>query len=217
MYRNLLPIAILLAAVSVHATPLSNMAFDAVVTLDGTGFKNNGNRALPSSITDGVFLTDTNAWNNGTVYWLGDKPTDTLDSVTLSLGVASVISSIRLQADTLDTYTIDYRNGADAWQTLTTLGTKNSPIGFVYTHGLGIADYTLSAPVTASAFRIRGNCDGLYAVSEFQAFGSAAQVAEPASWSLLAAGIGLIGLARRRRQADPGHPLFGQLVMGTVA
>lgn len=211
MYRYLLPITLLLTAAIAHAAPTNNMALNAVVTLDGTGFKNNGNRGLPSSVTDGVFLNDANTWNNGTVYWLGDKPSDTLDSVTLALGVVSVISSIRLQADTLDTYSIDYRNGTGAWQTLTALGTQNSPIGFVYTHGLGIGDYALSAPVTASAFRIRGNGDGLYAVSEFQAFGIAAQVPEPATWALLCAGLGLMGLLRRRR---PPHADQTALSMG---
>lgn len=196
----LVPMILALATANAWAAPPLNVALHATVSLDGTGFKNNGNRALPLSITDGVFLNDTHAWNKGTVYWLGGKPSDTLDSVNVTLGAVSLISSIRLQADTLDTYTIDYRNGTGAWQSLVTLGTKNNLIGYTYTHGLGIADYTLLAPVTASAFRIRGNGDGLYAVSEFQAFGMAAAVPEPASWAMLGAGIGLIGFLRRPRR-----------------
>lgn len=201
MFVFLLRMIVLLATADACAAPVVNVALNAVVTLDGTGFKNNGNRALPASVTDGVFLNDTHAWNNGTVYWLGGKPSDTLDSVTMALGTVSLVSSIRLQADTLDTYTVDYRNGTGAWQTLTTLAAKNNPIGYTYTHGLGIADYTLLAPVKASAFRIRGNGDGLYAVAEFQAFGVAAPVPEPANWAMLCAGIGLIGFLRKRRPA----------------
>lgn len=200
-FRFVMQMIILLATVNAAATPIINVALNATVTLDGTGFKNNGNRALPLSVTDGVFLDDTHAWNTGTVYWLGAKQSDTLDSVTVTLGSASVVSSIRLQADTLDTYTLDYRNGAGPWQALTTMETVNSPIGYTYTHGMGTGDFALAAPVTASAFRIRGNGDGLYAVSEFQAFGLAEPVSvpEPATWGMLAAGIGLIGFLRRRR------------------
>lgn len=201
MFRFLMQMILLLATVNAWATPIINVALHAKVTLDGTGFKDNGNRAQPSSVTDGVFLDDTHVWNMGTVYWLGAKPSDTLDSVTLTLGAVSLVSSIRLQADTLDTYTVDYRNGAGAWQALTTMKTINNPIGYIYTHGMGTGDYAFSAPVTASAFRIRGNGDGLYAISEFQAFGVAEPVSipEPATWGMLGAGIGLIGFLRRRR------------------
>lgn len=199
--RFLLQMIILLAMGNAAATPVINVALNATVTLDGTGFKNNGNRALPLSVTDGIFLDDAHAWNMGTVYWLGAKQSDTLDSVTVTLGSVSVVSSIRLQADTLDTYTLDYRNGAGPWQALTTMETVNSLIGYTYTHGMGIGDFAFAAPVTASAFRIRGSGDGLYAVSEFQAFGLSAPVSvpEPAAWCMMAAGIGLIAFLRRRR------------------
>lgn len=202
MRALLLSAILVLATANASAAPsVENVALHGVVSLEGSGFKNNGNRALPSSITDGVFVADTQAWNNSTVYWLGGKPSDTLDSVMVTMGAPSLISSIRLQADTLDTYTIDYRNGTQAWQSLSTLSTRNSLIGYTYTHGMGIAEYTLLAPVTASAFRIRGNGDGLYAVSEFQAFGIAAEMPEPASWAILGTGLALIGCLRRRRPA----------------
>jgi len=177
----------------------TNVALGAAVLLNGSDFGQdpgwgNGVLAAGSTVTDGNTFELGHRWNLNTVYW---HDTQASDTILIALGHTSIINSIFLQADNNDQYKVEYHGTDHLWHDLTTLAPPNPPINY----GLGNVSYTLGAAVTADGFRITGvNGDNLYAVSEFQANGTAAPVPEPESWAMLAAGFGLLGLMVRRRK-----------------
>ena len=197
--KKKLGVAVLFAcALSAPALADTNVALNASVTIAGSGFGDWsaqwGSGALGSlaSVTDGQFIPNGQQWNIGTVFWNGTYGGDASNFVIISLGAPATVASITLQADNNDDYLVQYRNAANNWQDLVTISPHRS-------WGMDMGGATLAAPVTTSAFRIRSvGGDGYYSVSEFQANGTIAAVPEPETYSMLLAGLGLLGFAARR-------------------
>ena len=197
-------ISTLLATALVAIAPLAgaaNVATGATVTTAGSGFGLSagwgvGTLADPSSLVDGTLVGDGQQWNLGTVYWQGAVP-DSADTITIALSGAASVSSLFLQGDNNDLYTVSYEDTLGNW---TTLATVQPNSGGAVTWGMGLANASFSA-VTAVAFQIQGTGgDGSYAVSEFQATGEfLPAVPEPTSSLLMLAGLGALAAAARRR------------------
>ncbi len=179
----------------------TNVALGSTVTLDGPDFGNShgwfdwnhpgpARLAAPSTVVDGSFLQDGARWNVDTVFW-GSTGSN---SIVVTLPKAAKVDGLVLQADNNDDYGIQYRDLGGTWHDLTVI----SPA-----RGWGLATASASGfSVDASAFSIKAvGGDGLRAVSEFQAFGSpiSAPVPEPATYGLMAAGLGLLGVVGTRR------------------
>ena len=194
-------ISMLLAATLAAIAPLAgaaNVAAGAAVTTTGPGFGNSegwccGAMAAASTVTDGMTLATGTQWNSGTVFWGGDAK-DTADTITITLPGAASVSSLFLQGDNNDTYSVSYLGLDNAWHSLAAID-PNSDSGW----GLGDNTATFGA-VTATAFEIQAAGDGAYAVSEFQANGTfLPAVPEPGMGLMFLAGIGaLVSIARRQ-------------------
>ena len=166
----------------------TNVALNKAVTLSGTGFGLGwgGNLAAAGTVTDGIFLGNGHTWDNDTVYWSG---TDAI--VQIDLGASFSIVSLKVEADNNDTYQVDYRIG-DTWQPAALVPAAYNG------GGLQLRTIHLDTPVATNGLRIYSTGgDGLYSVSEFQAF--AAPVPEPETYALLLAGLGLVAAVARRR------------------
>ena len=193
----------LLATALVAIAPLAgaaNVAGGAAVTTTGAGFGNSegwccGAPGAPSSVTDGLTLPTGQQWNIGTVFWGGDL-VDTADTITITLAGAASVSSLFLQGDNNDTYSVSYLGLDNAWHALAAIDPNTDS-------SWGLGDNTASfAAVTATAFEIQASGDGAYAVSEFQANGAfLPAVPEPAPGLLLLGGLGALASIARRRSA----------------
>jgi hypothetical protein len=198
-----LALALALLGLTGGAMAATNVALNGTVTLSATaGFGDSAGWggavfADPSTVTDGVFLTVGTQWNTGSVFWSGDYGVDT---ITVTLSQKSAVSSFALQADNDNNYRIEYLDSANVWQTAAIISPNRS-------WGLDNGAATLGSPVVTTAFRISGAPgagDYQFSVSEFQAIGT--PVPEPATYAMLGAGLGLLGLAARRksRQGNAG-------------
>ena len=202
-------VSVLLATLLAAAAPFAsanNVALNGTVSTAGSGFFEadpgptwgSGSPAPLSSAVDGVTVPDGQQWNIGTVFWIGDDNT-----LTIQLTGAASVSSLFLQGDNNDFYAVSYEDLAGNWLpagTITPNGSAYGPgsVGW----GLGAGTYTFASAVDAQAFRITATGDGYYAVSEFQADGKfLAAVPEPTSGLMLLAGLGALGAAARRRAA----------------
>ena len=193
----------LLATALVAVAPLAgaaNVAGGAAVTTTGAGFGNSegwccGAPGAASSVTDGLTLPTGQQWNVGTVFWGGDG-VDTADTITITLAGAASVSSLFLQGDNNDTYSVSYLGLDNAWHALAAIDPNTDS-------SWGLGDNTASfAAVTATAFEIQASGDGAYAVSEFQANGAfLPAVPEPAPGLLLLGGLGALASIARRRSA----------------
>ena len=193
----------LLATALVAVAPLAgaaNVAGGAAVTTTGAGFGNSegwccGAPGAPSSVTDGLTLPTGQQWNVGTVFWGGDG-VDTADTITITLAGAASVSSLFLQGDNNDTYSVSYLGLDNAWHALAAIDPNTDS-------SWGLGDNTASfSAVTATAFEIQASGDGAYAVSEFQANGAfLPAVPEPAPGLLLLGGLGALASIARRRSA----------------
>lgn len=199
--KKMIIAAILAGSFAQAALADSNVALNGGVTTTGGGFDNwsslwgSGSYAGPASVTDGVFVTQWQQWNIGTVFWNGSGGGDSNNYIDIALNHQAVINSITLQADNNDDYLIQYRNGAGPWANLLTISPPRN-------WGMSTASATLGAPVTADAFRILSvGGDGYYSVSEFQAFGTVVAVPEPETYAMLLAGLGLMGFIARRKKS----------------
>jgi len=180
----------------------ANETLGASVATSGAGFDSsaatnwNGTPGIysPASIVSGLPLPDGTQWNLGTAYWSGTSNGDASQYLTIMLADLVTISSIDLQADNNDSYNVAYWNGA-AWQSLTTFGGAG---------GWGLdtrPTFTLASTVTTDQFKIAAvGGDGWYAVGQFTANSAAAAVPEPETYTMLLAGLGLIGAMIRRRK-----------------
>lgn len=158
----------------------------------------NSNASNITAPVNGVFETEQHQWNNNSFWWDEYNNPDLQGNIvtwTLALDTSFTFDQLSLQADNNDDYLVEYFDGAN-WQSL---WTASAVSGF----GLMTRNTNIS-PITTSAFRIshapNGAGDGYYAFSEFQAFGRSA-VPEPAGWTMMIAGFGVVGAAMRRRRA----------------
>ena len=150
--------------------------------------------APASTLTDGVHLAEGNTWQTNTLFWTETNGSGSFAARVQLDGLYSV-SRLTLQADNNDGYLVRYQGADGAWRDLTEMGVSCC-------FGMATRDVTV-APVVASAFEIVGHDgDGLYSMSEFQAFGVSA-VPEPQSWALMALGCAVLAGRRRRLRLAP--------------
>jgi hypothetical protein len=151
--------------------------------------------SLLPTVVDGVFLNEGTLWTSGTVYWRGLNP-----ALTVDLQGSFTISSFIVQADDNDSYRIEYRDGANPWQTAWNVPNYDAGnVGMTTrpdaTH---TTRYMLPAPLTASELRFTATGgDGYYSVSEIQAF---APVPEPGTYLAGLSALGMLGLFSRRNR-----------------
>lgn len=181
---------------SAHAAV--NVGLYAQVELAGADFGYSGGwgegyLSDPSAVTDGLLLDEGHQWNMGTAYWSGLAGAD---RINVYLPKLAQVTGLLLQTDNNDSYLVRYRGSDSNWHDLATVYASG-------VWGMNTSTVTLDVPVYATAFTIIGDGgDGKYAVSEFQMSGSyemPSPVPEPSSLAMLAAGLGVLQLLRRRR------------------
>jgi len=177
----------------------SNVAQGKTVSLNGTF---GSNASLASSLTDGNYLPQGTQWQSGTVWWTNNNA-----SAIIDMGGLYTINALNIQADDNDAYLVEYRASAsDTWTALWTVGNVGTGPDGMQTRPdevFGNARYFLPTSIFASQFRLRGDStssDGLYALSEFRAYGFVT-VPEPGTFALLI-GTAIPGalILRRRRK-----------------
>ncbi|MBW8815509.1 MAG: PEP-CTERM sorting domain-containing protein [Caulobacterales bacterium] len=151
---------------------------------------------------DGAFQPEGTQWNNGSFWWDADPSVNPSTEVTYTIHFDGLFSLSRfvVQTDNNDTYRLDWWDGT-AWQAAWNI--PEAPSYGLRTHDTG----TVPAITTNQLRFVATGGDNYYAVSEIQAFGSAA-VPEPAAWAMMITGFGLAGALLRRRRAtlDPNAP-----------
>lgn len=191
------------------AVPITNVAYNAPVTLNGTFFSGGwGGGAVVSAqtVTDGVFLPRTNQWDRGPVWW--DSHSVSGQNIQINLNGLYDISSFIAQVDDNDAYLLEYWNTSlNAWNTAWNISNYDA-------YGWGMltrpdtynntAQYSLISSIRTDKLRISGNMnsgDKFFAVSEVQAFGTAVAVPEPATILLLGSGMAaLVGFGGLRKR-----------------
>jgi len=152
-----------------------------------------GTLASLSSIVDGAFLPEQTQWDYGTWWWDQDPSVNASPVVTtIQLNGFFTIDRLLVQADNNDTYGIRYRDNGGIWQDLWTVGS-------VAGYGMMTRDSGIIGSIVTDALEFTAlGGDNYYAVSEIQAFSPS--VPEPATLSLIAAALAVVGFTARRKQ-----------------
>ncbi len=193
----------LLATITAPAMALdSNVALNKTVTLTGVFGTPSGSGnpssfgqplifASPSSLTDGITFSGNHRWSYNTVWWHGHEQDN---AVEIDLGGNFNLNSFLVQADGNDTYFLQaYSKGK--WVEAATV-----PQSLDYRQGMVTRNISTTAIQNVSKLRFGAkNGDGKYSVSEIQALGSAAPVPEPETYAMMLAGLGMVGVALRKR------------------
>ncbi len=186
-------------AASVNVLLLGNGNLSSIETLGVPGALRGalwapGVLAPQTSIVDGAFLPTGTVWNQGS-WWWDDHPSVNQAPVvtTITLTSAFALDRFVIQADDNDVYQIDYWNGV-SW-----VGAYTAPA--VFTFGMETRDSGLLAPVTTDRLRITASGDGYHGFSEIQAF-TTTVVPVPGALALFATGVGVFGVAMRRRRSQ---------------
>lgn len=181
----------------------ANVASGKPVSIMGTFFAG-GSGADLSTVVDGIFRPRSTQWQDGTVWW-SQNPTAP-QYVQVDLGGLHTIYQFTVQVDDNDEYTLQYQDQNGNWNLAWEIPNKDAEGWGMQTRPNPANDlerYTLPTAITAQSLRLfhtEGTYgDGLYSVSEIQAFG--APVPEPVSAILGLMGItGLFGGARRNKK-----------------
>jgi hypothetical protein len=176
----------------------SNVALGQTVTLSYPslfyrgGWSTADTGGLPSTITDGIYLSDHHEWDQDTVYWNVNYATaDTPQYITIDLAGTFRITSFSIQADDNEAYLLYYLDTSGNWQLAWTIPVAG---------GWGMRTRTidgLDIVTTALKFTyLSGSGDEWKSVSEIDAFGTPVPV--PAAFLLF--GSGMMGLAGFRKK-----------------
>jgi len=147
--------------------------------------------APPHTLVDGIFRGMFTTWTQDTVFWDASAAGAASNSIVVNLDKTYAINQLLIEADSNEFYEVQYRSGASwipVWDA--------NPVP---AYGLQTRASPVFGPFVTDALRVVAiGGDGLYAVSELQAFGVAA-VPEPGTWAMLVAGLGMVGFFLRRR------------------
>lgn len=158
-------------------------------------------------LNDDTYPPDTTQYRIDTVY---DFPATTYFDFTFTGGLSS-IGSFNVNVDNNDDYTISFYNGTMLITSRTILasdGVVSESRGGVETFsssvlrsGTFLTNLTLLTPVQATFARVgAANGDGRYGIGEAAFFAALpGAVPEPAAWTMMILGFGLIGAFLRRR------------------
>lgn len=188
--------AMMLLAASGSALSASNVAQNASVSLNGVfGIYGWGSGVMASaaSVTDGAFLGNGHQWDQGSVWWDIRATGSGNNSIEIDLGGNYRLNNFLIEADNNDTYRVEYFSGGN-WQTAWDVPMQGS-------WGMESRNAALGGDITTSKLRLSATGgDGYYSISEFQANGVQAPVPEPETYAMLLAGLGVIGVALRKRR-----------------
>ena len=214
--RLLSSIAVLAVSGAVGAMPLTNVAQNQEVILDGLFFNDVGSwsgsypdnpttiadqQAHADTVTDGVFLPDDSQWNDGTLWWDSHNVNEP-QHVIIDLDDIFTIEGFVVQADDNDAYLLEYWDPGSGWVTA-----WDVPNFDAYGWGMQTRPndqnnaeiYMLPTSIETNQLRFSGvDGDQYYSVSEIQAWGYAS-VPEPSSLVLLGAGMLGLAMAGRRK------------------
>ncbi|MEQ9410893.1 MAG: discoidin domain-containing protein [Fuerstiella sp.] len=160
-----------------------------------------------SLLTDGFFPAEGTVWTASTnVHWSGQPGAGGV-AFTFDYGSVMNIEDIRYSFDNNDRYHVHHSTDGVSFLPLSSIVEGDGEVGGGMDTGTGIAgdpEYIANmdfSPVAARYLKIfASGGDGLYALAEFQAFGTA--VPEPAYSMAALMLIGSLFGARHRRQRD---------------